>query len=382
MTMSGLALAFALSSCGNSDPRPVVRSTENLDPVEFALDWSGPEYLGFYTAQTMGYYADRGLNVTLMPGAGSAATARGILDGDIGFGTVSANAVIREIIDRAGPAGVSADSIPRIPAIIFPHSPSVIITARNRRISTPQDLAGLKIGYTSEVSEAFRQFKEFLGLNPGLEEKITLKEFLLEGARQLQSGEIDALVTYMMDVPPGLELDGFEYNATLLSDLGLVVPSQCIIVGSGAQVAPETVTAVIEASCEGWEYVRRNQTTAAKLYDKMLPGQDLRKIEIVARHTSDLLPPPSPSSIAAAYTDPALIEEALRRSVDAIVDARNLGWGEVQRQELVSRLTGAEVTVDKQKDGPPSDIPSPFSDSPPPGRSHPENESASPRDPA
>ncbi len=339
-----LAIASLLFACGGSDSGTVQRSTENLQPVEFALDWSGPEYMGFYIAQTMGYYADRGLNVRLVPGAGSAAASMGILDGSIGFGTVSANALIREIVDRAGAGGVAAvESVPHIPAIIFSQSPSVIITGKNRRISTPQDLAGLKIGYTSEVAEAYRQFRELLGLNPGLEEQITLQEDLLESTRKLKAGEIDALVTYMMDVPPVLEVDGFQHNTTLLSELGLKVPSQCIFVGSSANIAPETLSAFIDASCEGWDYVRRNPETAAKLFEKMLPGQNVEKVEIVARHCSDLLPPQNPSNITLPYTDSAQLRLWLRKSVDAIVDARGLGWSDAEREALVAGLTNQDA---------------------------------------
>ncbi len=339
----GLAITSLLFACGGSDAGTIQRSTENLQPVDFALDWSGPEYMGFYIAQTMGYYADRGLNVRLLPGAGSAAASEGILDGSIGFGTVSANAVIREIVDRAGSGAFATESVPHIPAIIFSQSPSVIITGKNRRISKPQDLAGLKIGYTSEVAEAYRQFIELLGLNPGLEEQITLQEDLLQSTRKLKEGEIDALVTYMMDVPPVLEVDGFQHNATLLSDLGLNVPSQCIFVGSSAQISPETLSAFIDASCEGWDYVRRNPENAAKLFEKMLPGQDVEKIGIVARHCSSLLPPRNASNITQPYTDPSQLRVWLRGSIDVAVDARGLGWSDAEREALVAALTNEDT---------------------------------------
>lgn len=340
VVLFGFAVALTLASCGDSGPRPAARPTENLETLEFELDWAGPEYIGYYTARAMGYYADSGFNVKLLPGAGSAATAAGMLDGSITFGTVSASALVREAIDRAGPGAALPSPLPVIKAIIFPRSPSAILTGPQGRIPNAQALAGMKIGYPSEVSEAYQQFQELLGAHPGLKDQIVFREDMLQSVQLLKAGSIDALLTYMMDAPPTLELDGFNYNAVLYSDLGLNVPSQCVVLHPNTSVTPETFSKFLQASCEGWEYVRRNPETAAKLFDKELPGQPENKTAIVARHTVDFLPPANPTDPIAAYTEREFRASAIREAIDAVLTARGFPWTEEQRERLVQALLG------------------------------------------
>lgn len=335
-----LVVAASLTSCGDSGSLPAVRPSENLETVEFALDWAGPEYIGYYAARAMGYYADAGLNVKLLPGAGSAASSAGMLEGSIPFGTVSASALVREIVKRAGPGAELPDSLPVIKAIVFPNSPSVILTSSQLRISTVQDLAGLKVGYPSEVSEAYQQFQELLGAHPGLREQIVFREDMIQVVQQLKTGSIDALLTYMMDAPPTLELDDFDYHAVLYSDLGLNVPSQCIVVDPAASVDPEMLRKFMEASIDGWEYVRRNPETAARLFDKELPGQPENKTAIVARYTVDFLPPARPADPLATYTDREARASAIHAATDAVLTAEGFAWSEAQREELVQALLG------------------------------------------
>lgn len=335
-----LAVAGSLTSCGDSASIPAPRPSANLETVEFHLDWAGPEYIGYYAAKAMGYYADRGFDAKLIAGAGSAAASERILEGSVPIGTVSATALVREIIARSGPGAELPETLPTIEAIIFPNSPSVILTRGRQRVTAPAGLAGMSLGYTTDVAEAYRQLKELLALHPGLEEQIEFRQDMLQAPRSFSRGATDGLVTYMMDAPPALELDGVDYNATLLSDLGYNAPSQCIILAPNHGLDADTIRDFLEASCEGWEYVRRNPENAAKLFDQLLSGHDARKTEIIAGHTVDFLPEARPADPHAPYTDREARARAIRSAVDVVLNAKGYPWSEAQRQNLVRRLVG------------------------------------------
>lgn len=334
-----LAVAFAslllLSGCGSDAPAP---RPSNLKPFTFELDWGGPEYIGFYMAQLLGYYDEAGLDVTIKTGGGSAIAAQGLLDGTIPLGTASANAIVRTAFEQLG-AGSDPRGFPAIRALILPENPSVVILRKGLRVETPEDFAGLKLGYPSKASEAFQEFQALLDLNPGLEERINLTEFFLQGGQQFRSGEIDGLITYLMDVPSELEAEGVPFETVRLKNLGLNVPGQCIVVSPGAPIDPAQLEAFLRASYEGWEYVRRNPENAAKLYAAKNPQANPAKLGIIARHCADLLPPPSPGNTARAYTDPAAIRSSLMDSLDLILASRGWHWDEAERERFVAAFT-------------------------------------------
>lgn len=340
LTALMLAPMLHLMACGSDAPPP---RPAHLKPFTFEVDWGGPEYIGYYAAQFLGYYDEAGLDVTIKTGGGSAIAAQGLLDGTIPLGTASANAIVRAALEKTGGEPPSdGAALPSVAAVILPENPSVVITRKDINISSAEDFAGLKIGYPSKSAEAFREFESLLQLHPGLESRLTLTEYFLQGGQQFRSGEIDALITYLMDVPADLEADGVPFNVVRLKDLGVDVAGQCIVLAPKAAVDPVQLDAFLRASYDGWEYVRRNPENAAKLYAAKFPQQNPVKLEIIARHCASLLPPPTPGNTAQAYTDRAAIRAALLDSLNLLLETQGARWDDAERDRFVAALLPGE----------------------------------------
>src|SRR5262245_9410161 len=96
MKLTGLALVLAvLSVVGNLSFSPAyLRAAEKTKetPITIRLDFIvGGNHAPWFVALEKGFYAKRGLNVTIQPGTGSADTIRTIAAGgaDVGFSNVA-----------------------------------------------------------------------------------------------------------------------------------------------------------------------------------------------------------------------------------------------------------------------------------------------------
>jgi ABC-type nitrate/sulfonate/bicarbonate transport system substrate-binding protein len=333
LIVAGIAMTLFLSE---DSAGPARRAGSNLQPLEFHIDWwESPEYIGYFMADMLGFYADRGLDVTIKPGGGSAAAARALLEGRIALGTANAHSVAREVWEQAGAGGSGWEDGPRIVAVVFTRSPSVLVTQSNLKISTPENLAGLRIGFPSASAEAYREFVELLEKHPEVKARVTLEPFFLQAIPQLKSGAIDGLLSYLMEVPADLESENYRFNAVPLSQLGADVGGQCIAVGRGARIDPAVLEGFLSASARGWEYVRNNPDNAAKLFVGKYPDATLDRTRIVIRQCMDLLPPPSTTDGRSGYTDPSVLRETAGRSFDML---QGPGGPAVDRETFVNTL--------------------------------------------
>jgi NitT/TauT family transport system substrate-binding protein len=333
MAFVAAAAALGLGCSGGSEtPR-----ASNLQPLEFRLDWwESPEYIGYFIAQMQGYYADEGLEVTMKAGGGSATAARMLTEGSITLGTVNTHALVREALAQASSAEGGELSTPRVLAIVFPKNPSVIALRSGVRVTKPEDLAGLKIGFPSPSAEAYREFMELLAFHPGLEQRVKLESFFLQAVPQLKSGEIDGLLTYLMEAPSDLEAEGYDFSVAKLGDLGIDVSGQCIAIGRDAKIDPEVLEGFVRASIRGWEYVRAEPDNAAKLFVGRFPDNDLEKTRIVIRQCLSVMPTGG-GSPAAAYTDPGQLRASVERSLDVLLQGKT---APVTRETFIRGLVG------------------------------------------
>src|ERR1700730_8252480 len=87
-----LAVLAVVANLSFSPPYLTAAEKTKETPITVRLDFLvGGNHAPWYVAWEKGFYAKRGLNVTIQPGTGSADTARTIASGgaDVGFANVS-----------------------------------------------------------------------------------------------------------------------------------------------------------------------------------------------------------------------------------------------------------------------------------------------------
>ncbi len=115
---------------------PGASTTPRSVDVSLALNWRAEaEHGGFYAALVHGYFADEGLNVTIIPGGPKAPVIPLVADGKYDFGVDNADKVL---LLRAQQADVVAVMAP------IQDSPRCIMVHRKSGLNRLEDLAGTK----------------------------------------------------------------------------------------------------------------------------------------------------------------------------------------------------------------------------------------------
>ena len=116
---------FFLSACDFNKQNKSLNKAENN--IEFHIDWTpGPDYIGYFISDELGYYAKQGLKVRIMSGGGAEEAAKLIKSNTIHIGTTTVDALIRQefsMINEYSPSNgkdlIIKNEAPKIVAIIF-----------------------------------------------------------------------------------------------------------------------------------------------------------------------------------------------------------------------------------------------------------------------
>jgi NitT/TauT family transport system substrate-binding protein len=208
-----LALAaLALAACAAPQPAAV---TEPATPVSLQLAWVH-EYSSatLYSAVERGRFAEQGLDVTLIAGGfdeqGYIEPIDQVLAGEGDFGMASAATVI-----EARAAGKPVVAL----ASVFQRSPLAVISLAESGIAQPADLAGRRVAVASGASHQITKLLlESQGVDPA---SVTLVERTDYGVDPLVSGDVDALVAWVVNEGIQVREAGKSPSIMLISDYGI-----------------------------------------------------------------------------------------------------------------------------------------------------------------
>jgi NitT/TauT family transport system substrate-binding protein len=167
--------------------------------LRFTLDWipgsvHGPFFIAFYR----GYYKDEGLDVTIVPGKGSAEVVRQLASGtyDMGYADIS---VLIEFNARN-----PEQQLPEL-MIGYEQAPASIVVLKKSGITSPQQLAGKTLGAAANDStfKLFPIFAKFAGFDAQTITVKTIDPALREGL--LVKGDVDAIAAQMFNALLSLE---------------------------------------------------------------------------------------------------------------------------------------------------------------------------------
>jgi len=250
--------------------------------VKVQLRWLHQfQFAGYYQALEQGYFADAGLDVTLIEGGPEALEPTDkLLAGDIDFAITASGVVMRRLEGRPIVAV----------AAIMQTSPLVWITLADSGITTPQDLVGKRLmsmppPESAELLTILR--KEGLSI-----ESIQLvpNTYRLD---DLVKGRVDAYDGYLSNEPYALNQLGVDYNLINPRDYGVNFYSDVLVTTERlAHKNPDLVIAMRDAVTKGWAYAFEHQDeTIALIQRKYAPERTTEHLAFEAEKIRQLVMP-------------------------------------------------------------------------------------------
>ncbi|MDO8838534.1 MAG: ABC transporter substrate-binding protein [Parvibaculum sp.] len=251
---AAVAVALVIVLAIGSGSRP----DNGLTRITFATDWKAQaEHGGFYQAQANGYYAEAGLDITLVQGGPGINVPQLLAAHSVDFGIGSNNFIPLNIVA----AGAGAKAV----MATFQKDPQVFIAHPRDDVNSIADMKGMPIMVSDATVSAFWQWlKAKYNFDDSQIRKYTfnLAPFLTD-PQAIQQGYLSS-EPYMIRKETGIEPQVF-----LLSDYGY--PGYAaVVLAADRMIAerPEVVQAFVDASIRGW---------VSYLYGDPAPGNALIK---------------------------------------------------------------------------------------------------------
>lgn len=237
----GLALLWLLAPAPARAAKP-----EALAPVVLQLKWSHQfQFAGYYAALEQGYYRDAGLEVELREAQPGLDLVAELVEGRADYLVAGPSALLA----RAKQQPVVAL------AVIYQHSPLVLVARRDARILSPADLVGRRVMFIPESDS------EFLAMcrNEGIALDGLIAVAHSWDIRDLADGRVDAMSAYLTDVPFLLQQEGVPFTILRPQTYGIDFYGDGLFT-TEREIAqhPARVKAFREASLRGWDYALRH----------------------------------------------------------------------------------------------------------------------------
>lgn len=278
---AGLAVALAtavLAACGGSEPAPATATAEAVaaepDEVSVALDWTpNTNHIGIYVADRLGYYAEEGIEVAILPYAETAPETL-VSNGDADFGFSFSNGIA---FSRA--AGLD---VVQVFANISKQQYQIAYRADDPDISSPKDLEGKTyagFGTPSEESEVATVIE-----GDGGTPDFTTVVLDTAAYDAVYNGRADFTISAITWEGVEAEVSGKPMRYFDPADYGYPESYSSTIVSSGAWLTAngDVAERFLRATQRGYAYAAENPAEAARILLEANP-QTLKNPEVVER---------------------------------------------------------------------------------------------------
>lgn len=218
--------------------------------MPFALDWKFEGPAAPYTlAIDNGYFADKGLEVTISEGNGSLDAIPKVATGSYPVGFADINSVMR-FLDQNPDA-------PVVPVMmVYDKPPFAVVGRKILGIEEPADLEGRILG-APPPDGAWAQFPIFAEENDLDMDAITVEPVGFPTREPMLAGEeVDAVTGFSFSATLNLIRLGVpedDLTVLLMADYGVDLYGNAVIVNTDfAEANPEAVTGFLTAIAEGW----------------------------------------------------------------------------------------------------------------------------------
>lgn len=258
-----LLLASSLAAC-QADTKP---DTEAGFPITISLDWTpNTNHTGIYVAEAKGYFADAGLDVTIIQPAENSAVSL-TASGQAQFGidaqdTMAAALAIDEPLDVVAVAA------------ILQHNTSGIISRAGEGLDKPSRLVGKRYSTWNNPIE-LAMIEHLVTVDGGQFSEVSLiPNTVTDEAAALRSNQTDAIWIFYGWSGINAELSGLDFDYYHFADLDpvfdyytpLVIANQSFL-----DEHPEEAAAFVAALSQGYNYAVDNPLEAA---DILIEGDD------------------------------------------------------------------------------------------------------------
>jgi NitT/TauT family transport system substrate-binding protein len=269
------AAALGAGTLGLSG-RPALAQTA----VSLQLSWlHSAQFAGSYIALDRGWWAEEGLDVSLLPGGPNAPVEPPVVSGAALVG-ISAADYTAAAVEQGAPF--------KILAVAMQKNPFVVASLPGNPVNAPADMVGKRIGMALANTPVLQALCSLNGVDiDGIE--IVPTQY---SAQPLLSGEVDCLLCWETDLPVAMAMQGVESLTMLMADHGYAVHSQTYIAteDSLANRRAELV-ALLTGEARGWDAYREDTDAAAELTLAMYPdaGLDLETQKLQAARQVPLM---------------------------------------------------------------------------------------------
>ncbi|RYH11315.1 ABC transporter substrate-binding protein [Tropicimonas sp. IMCC6043] len=213
------------------------------DSVALQLGWlKSVQYAGSFIAEERGYYADEGLEVSLLPGGPNAPVDPVVISGQALVGVSATDYAARAHLNGAGYRILGAKN----------QRHAFCITSRaDNPVRTPKDLEnGPRLGLATINQPLIDAIARLNGLDASKINVVTTQG----NPAPLANGEVDCFLTLFTTGPIALELQGIETYSFLLSDYGYNIFSGIYIATEDTLAARgDLVRRLLRAEIRGWQ---------------------------------------------------------------------------------------------------------------------------------
>lgn len=260
-------IIFLCGCSANDGENNSQQESQKIEEVRVA-SWSKSitEQINLLVDEEKGFYKDKGINVTLIPGAGGGDAIKNILtnQADIAF-------------TDPGSLYAALDKGEKLVAIynIYPQNVFNVISLKEKNITRPEDLKGKKIGVYS-LSSGTRQNLLILLHQVGLTEKdVTIVETGLLNFAPLIQGQVDATAATDTGLELGRQKGLGEVNVMEVKEY-LNLPSDLYVMTEKTyQEKKEVINRFLEGYQNSTQWMIDNPEEAASLAVKYaIDGKD------------------------------------------------------------------------------------------------------------
>jgi NitT/TauT family transport system substrate-binding protein len=303
-------------------------------PVTVQLDFIiGGKHAPWFVALEKGFYAKRGLNVTIHPGKGSADTVRAISAGaaDFGFADISTAIVARS---RGTPVQVAAQ---------LGYVAATILWRDDTPIRTLKDLEG-KSWAISPGQAQWYLMPAFCRIN-----RINFKSIKIQETAPpiqpaaLATRKVDFIVQFRAsneEVADRVALRaGLKLQRIYMKEAGLdIYGSGLVVRQEDIKNRPQLVQAYVDATLEGLRYTRDNQEESLQILFKRHPELDevLTTSQLKNALTEVMLPLES-VNVGLGFMKKDIMEKTVRVTNEYFDVARKVTLAEVFNNQFIKR---------------------------------------------
>jgi ABC-type nitrate/sulfonate/bicarbonate transport system substrate-binding protein len=233
------------------------------EAVTLQLKWTHAfQFAGYYAAQELGYYRDAGLDVRIDEAQPGVDPVMRVLDGTAQFGVGNSNLLLAR---RAGQPVVAL-------AVIFQHSPLVLIARQTHATQGIHDLVGKRLMIEPQSDELLAYLKQ-----EGIPLDRTIQIEHSFDPHDLIDGKVDAISAYVTNEPYYLDRAHLAYQTYTPRAAGIDFYGDNLFTTERELAQnPRRVEAFRTASLRGWQYAMAHPAEIADLIGKKYPGRHPR----------------------------------------------------------------------------------------------------------